>query len=499
MRRAVLFFVHSELSVQYMPFAAGLRKQDIDAVAIVQGELDRRTTEQTGVYTKVIDILQDFNPRRASAEYKEHLGELAVLEARFDPPGRIICDAMMDRWVRQRRLSREWIVGYVSYCLGRLRALYSEFQPMACVGETTTLLYRLAYRVAMPATPYLFPSALRYFDRVYFERDLDFLWPECRKKYRAFIADGVPDHLREPAAAAYERIVHLSEKPYYARASGGWRRGPEPITKKLELSRAQTNLDYWRFEILHDGYRSPRTVPFQQYFPHEKLSRLVKGVLRKAAFDRRASKDLPDTPFVTYFLHFQPEYTMDSQGFRFLDQTELVRNIAAALPIDVPLVVKEQPFMVGVRPASYYDKLLTIPNVRLVTDTVDSHVLIQKSKIIFSIVGTAAMEAICYGTPAILFGPISFNEFRGAELVEDLNELPARIDYRLRHGSDATPEDAIAMLAAEYACSYPGKFRGVSVDPTALLQDNQEELGLALLNELEHLGAVKVPIASKRM
>jgi hypothetical protein len=40
-----------------MPFAAGLRKQDIDAVAIVQGELDRRTTEQTGVYTKVIDIL----------------------------------------------------------------------------------------------------------------------------------------------------------------------------------------------------------------------------------------------------------------------------------------------------------------------------------------------------------------------------------------------------------------------------------------------------------
>ena len=55
------------------------------------------------------------------------------------------------------------------------------------------------------------------------------------------------------------------------------------------------------------------------------------------------------------------------------------------------------------------------------------------------------------------------------------------------------------MLAAEYACSYPGKFRGVSVDPTALLQDNQEELGLALLNELEHLGAVKVPIASKRM
>jgi capsule polysaccharide modification protein KpsS len=162
-------------------------------------------------------------------------------------------------------------------------------------------------------------------------------------------------------------------------------------------------------------------------------------------------------PYAVYFLHVQPEMTVEAMAFEYQDQVATIRNLAAGLPAHVPLYVKEHKPMVGRRSIDFYSELAHIPGVRLVDERLHAHRLIQRAEVVLTLTGTVGLEAIMYGTPALVLGDVFFNRFAGVyhpqsfENIHDLLETPSAL-------SGATEEEAICTLAAMHQASTPGVY-----------------------------------------
>ena len=115
--------------------------------------------------------------------------------------------------------------------------------------------------------------------------------------------------------------------------------------------------------------------------------------------------------------------------------------------------------MIGLRESSYYSDLSKVKNVLLVNHTVDSLNLINDGEIVFTIVGTPALEAMFVGKPAIMFGDYAFAETNTISLCKDITSLSDLIRAKLdeEHSSSEVEKHSMALLAAKYMASRPGQ------------------------------------------
>lgn len=122
---------------------------------------------------------------------------------------------------------------------------------------------------------------------------------------------------------------------------------------------------------------------------------------------------LPDynTPYVVYFLHYQPEATTCPTGDIFVDQRLCIEMLLKALPSNYLVYVKEHPtqFMYNneghtSRMADLYDDLVKNKRVKLIPTTIDTFELIEHSKGVGTVCGTVGWESIVHKKPVVLFG-----------------------------------------------------------------------------------------------
>jgi hypothetical protein len=117
------------------------------------------------------------------------------------------------------------------------------------------------------------------------------------------------------------------------------------------------------------------------------------------------------SPYVFLPLHYQPEQTTSPEGEIFVNQMLVVDLLIKTLPSDWMLYIKEHPiqFMpfykghLG-RSMTFYDDLVSYPNVRLVSLSLSPFDLIDHSKAVATVTGTVGWEAVNRGKPALVFG-----------------------------------------------------------------------------------------------
>ena len=149
--------------------------------------------------------------------------------------------------------------------------------------------------------------------------------------------------------------------------------------------------------------------------------------LRKVFRENSVTPDL-NKRYLYFPLHFQPERSSCPEGSVYTDQQVLIQMIADKLPSDTYIYIKEHPsqFMMtrGAlgRPSFFYDDIKRIPGVILVDDSFSSHQLIDNSLAVITLTGTAGMEALLRGRPALLFGYAWYRNFPGAFYVEEPSE-----------------------------------------------------------------------------
>jgi hypothetical protein len=157
--------------------------------------------------------------------------------------------------------------------------------------------------------------------------------------------------------------------------------------------------------------------------------------------------------FAFYPLHAEPEVSLLVYGRPFINQIEVIRSIADSLPVDMLLLVKEHPWMVGKRKDSWYRKLLEIPKVRLVGPVTEARTVIKSSELTFVIAGSVAFEAAILGKPAITMGHVPFNILPDTMVTKctDLAALPEKVKWLLeyhRHDESALLSYVSAMMEA---------------------------------------------------
>ncbi|MDO8562014.1 MAG: hypothetical protein Q7S05_04290 [bacterium] len=155
----------------------------------------------------------------------------------------------------------------------------------------------------------------------------------------------------------------------------------------------------------------------------------VVDAMRRKLRNLYGLADLYDTPvegepFAFFPLQYEPEVTLLAQAPLMADQAWVARQIARSLPVGWKLYIKEHPQMSEFRPRSYYKALKKNPNVRIINPAVKSFSLIEASRLVVVITGTAGFEAILLKKPVVTLGGTFFNDLSFVKNCKNISELP---------------------------------------------------------------------------
>jgi hypothetical protein len=114
--------------------------------------------------------------------------------------------------------------------------------------------------------------------------------------------------------------------------------------------------------------------------------------------------------YLLYPLHYHPESSTSVLAGTYLDEYEVIRNIAFNLPEGVRLYVKDHLSGSGQSEDSFYESIVRLPNVRLLPPDLPTKELIRKSLAVITLSSTVGYEALLLGKRVFLYGRV-FYEF----------------------------------------------------------------------------------------
>ena len=187
-------------------------------------------------------------------------------------------------------------------------------------------------------------------------------------------------------------------------------------------------LYYFREDILAGNYKRKKKNPI--LFP--KSSELIKYFIRiefaRAVLTKKnkffSNPDEKDE-YVYMPLHLIPESTTFTKSPMYVNELSIIEAVSKSLPIRWKLYVKEHHAMLGERPASFYNAVNRLPNVKMVQINYydDPKQWIVKSKGVITISGTSAYEAVMLNKPAIVFSNVSFDVIKGIYHLKSFENL----------------------------------------------------------------------------
>lgn len=190
------------------------------------------------------------------------------------------------------------------------------------------------------------------------------------------------------------------------------------------------------------------------------------------------TEQLADMEYAFYPLHKEPEVTMLVYGRPFLNQIEVVRNIARSLPVGMKLVVKEHPGAIGYRSKDYYWKLLAIPNVVLAAPWLTSREVLEHTRLVTVIGGSIALEAAIIGRPVLVLGRVPFAFLPDSMLKHA--ERPDDLAYEicdLMAGFRSDEEAIVRYVAAVVTSSVPIDFYSVLIGRSGVYRPDGGDTG----------------------
>lgn len=217
---------------------------------------------------------------------------------------------------------------------------------------------------------------------------------------------------------------------------------------------------YWKsgtisriFKVLKhcrdDSYHSFQIGnPFRTY-----VNLFLRNVYRR--FKLNAIKNKYDKPvdgesFLLYPIHFHPESSTSILAGTYLDEYEVIRNIAFNLPQGMKLYVKDHISAWGYPSLDFYKKIQKLPNVRLLHPNEPTKLLIKKSRAVITLTSTVGYEAVLLGKKVFLYGKVFYDFHRDVIPVRNPSQLFELIAEELKKSPIADKNYNIDFLSAYY-------------------------------------------------
>lgn len=157
-----------------------------------------------------------------------------------------------------------------------------------------------------------------------------------------------------------------------------------------------------------------------------------------------------------YSFHLEPEATVLYLGEGIYEnQVKLIQNIAASLPAGSYLYVKDHPHEYAYRDACDYERLIKIPNVRLMNQSIPGKQLIAKAKGVFSINGTACFEALLLGKQVFCMGTSYYSCQERVNVIKNVRDI-RDIVYSLKDIEYMDDDNLFAFVDAFLQSAHAG-------------------------------------------
>ena len=154
--------------------------------------------------------------------------------------------------------------------------------------------------------------------------------------------------------------------------------------------------------------------------------------------------------FVYFPLQLQPEMTTSALGGRFRDQAYAIERLAAILPKEVKIFVKENPKQGAyMRGPLFFHRLKRIPNVTFLPSSANTYELTRKARFVATITGTVGWEAIRQGKPALVFGKAWYRKLEGVHEWHDELQYEDILNSRIDH--DKLEKNTGSLLAQAHS------------------------------------------------
>jgi len=221
----------------------------------------------------------------------------------------------------------------------------------------------------------------------------------------AFFADEFEENLYEVKNRAipddYAKFFKVEKPDYYhinnAKNSIKSRFQSIPYKVRLFFSREKNDKS------------DPTQTSLRGRYLWSKVGEEINLLVYKFFIKRLKYHELPGSYWV-YFLHKQPEASIDILGRYYEDQLKNILYLARKMPDECQLLVKEHGNAIGDRSFRYYKKICAINRVLLVDETIDSYKLLEDAQMTCTVSGTVAYEAGLLGKNAMTFSKVFFSE-----------------------------------------------------------------------------------------
>ncbi|WP_339882833.1 hypothetical protein [Polaribacter vadi] len=161
---------------------------------------------------------------------------------------------------------------------------------------------------------------------------------------------------------------------------------------------------------------------------HLKSIKLVQEVLNHYYYYYGLNYDEPlsakDELYYYYPLHLEPEAVVLYWGDGlYKNQVKLIENIAAQLPPNNFLYVKDHPHAGSYRDYRDYKRIQLIPNVKLIQPKKEGKKIILNSVGVITINGTSGFEALLLNKQVYTFGNCFFNKCQRVNHIKNIKDL----------------------------------------------------------------------------
>lgn len=225
------------------------------------------------------------------------------------------------------------------------------------------------------------------------------------ERYLANIESVVPDYMR------INGLDNISLVKKYVRL--------DRLKKVVSLVAHSTSKSYYAFQVGN---------PLRTYFNlfRRNVARKVKVLFLRNYYQDPVEGDR----FLLYPMHFHPESSTSILAGTYLDEYEVVRNIAFNLPQGLKLYVKDHVSAWGYPSLDFYAKLRRLPNVRVLPPNAPTKELIKKSEAVITLTSTVGYEALLLGKKVFLYGSVFYSFHKDVIRITD----PSRLFELLRRG-----------------------------------------------------------------
>jgi hypothetical protein len=190
---------------------------------------------------------------------------------------------------------------------------------------------------------------------------------------------------------------------------------------------------------------------------------------RVSRLDKYYTEADGDEQYLLYPLHVHPEASTSVLAPTYIDEYEVIRNIAFNLPEGVRLYVKDHVSAFG-RPAiKFYESIARLPNVKLIRPFAATKELIRGSMAVITLTGTVGYEALLLGKRVFLYGNVFYEVHSNVVKVLEPSKLHQILTHWLAKPVSVTRDYTQRFVEAYYMASYPGTLdpAGPSADSLA--------------------------------